>query len=260
MPFNFYKYHGTGNDFILIDDRNLDFPFGDFELIRHLCHRQFGIGADGLILLQHDKVLDFRMVYYNADGLESSMCGNGGRCIIAFSSRLGVIEKRAKFRAIDGIHSGEILPGGNITLSMQAITSIEKVEQDYILNTGSPHYVVFCNDPDKVDLIVEARKIRCSDKYAQMGINVNFVSVLKPGFLKIRTYERGVENETLSCGTGVVASSLAYAAKEKIPGKNYISVKSPGGVLEVSFDNQKGEFKEIVLTGPAQFVFEGSYP
>ncbi len=257
MTVNFHKYQGTGNDFIMIDNRALLMNKNQTELIRQLCDRRFGIGADGLILLQEKLSVDFEMVYFNSDGRESSMCGNGGRCLIKFAKNLGLISSRCSFDAIDGPHEGEILADGNISLKMQDVGRIENYNGDYLLNTGSPHYVSFANEVEGMNIVDLAKNIRYSTRFEKEGINVNFVEKKSDREIYVRTYERGVEGETLSCGTGVVASALALANKTGTI-MNDVSVQTPGGSLRVKFEPSGNGFRNIYLIGPAEKVFEGS--
>lgn len=255
----FYKYQGTGNDFIMIDNRTKNFNLSR-ETIEHLCKRRFGIGADGLILLENHSEYDFKMVYYNSDGRESSMCGNGGRCIAAFSAELGISseEKLIRFEAIDGYHEAmltqKLEKGYVVDLKMKDVEEIKLTENTAILNTGSPHYVSLCNNLNTLDILTEARKVRYSDTYIKEGINVNFIDAIENG-IEVRTYERGVEDETYSCGTGVVASTIA--ASFLFPKLNIQSVKTPGGILSVRFKKEGNRFTDIHLTGPAKKVYEG---
>lgn len=266
MRIPFYKYQGTGNDFIMIDDRALQFPVTNNKLVAHLCDRRFGIGADGLILLQPHAELGFFMKYYNSDGNESSMCGNGGRCIAAFSAQLGVTNEAAKFMAVDGPHDAIIGASEQnarfVKLKMKSVETVDKrLGSTFILNTGSPHYVQFTdNNLPELDVVTEAKKIRYNDEFAAEGINVNFVSVIGDTSIAIRTYERGVEDETLSCGTGVTAAAISLCLLKKLPSGHYIiSVKVMGGELKVSydFDENTRSFSNIWLQGPATFVYEG---
>lgn len=258
MILSFYKYHGTGNDFILIDNRNgLFVP--KKELVAQLCHRRFGIGADGLIMLNHEPGFDFGMRYFNADGNESSMCGNGGRCTVAFADYLSLAPVNSRFLAADGEHSGSVIKkDGNtcfIRLSMNDVNHCEKRGEDFILNTGSPHLVRFSNDVENTDVVREGRELRYLADFQPGGINVNFVEE-REGYIFVRTYERGVEDETLSCGTGVTASSLAYAAYKSLENGN-IPIKTMGGNLSLTFKRNKNSFTEIYLEGPVVKVFEG---
>jgi diaminopimelate epimerase len=258
MKLEFEKYHGAGNDFVMIDDRDLNFPARNEVLIRHICDRRFGVGADGLILLQKHADHDFNMVYFNADGKAGSMCGNGGRCVVAFAKSLGLIESATHFMASDGVHEA-ILSDRQISLKMQDVAEVEKIGSNYFLNTGSPHYVCFVDDLEKLDVLKEGRKIRYNKRFAKKGTNVNFVTITKTG-LKVRTYERGVEDETLSCGTGVTAAALvACRIGVKKNAKQFI-VHTKGGKLKVSFTSQSNNsFSNIWLHGPAAFVYKGFY-
>jgi diaminopimelate epimerase len=255
MKLNFVKYQGAGNDFILIDNRSRKYDTLD---VAKLCDPKFGIGADGLMLLQDVEGHDFDMVYYNSDGNTSTMCGNGGRCIVDFAKRLNIIGPDTVFRAVDGKHIAKWREG-KVELNMQDVTSVKAIGHDYELNTGSPHYVVFVNNVGDVNVVSEARKIRYNDKYSEEGINVNFVEIKDASTIRVRTYERGVENETLSCGTGVTASAIALAKKIGInEGEPVISIETPGGKLEVKYKVHGGHFSNVWLTGPATKVFEGT--
>lgn len=255
MSNTFYKYHGTGNDFILIDNRDLNFPDTDHEIIKRLCNRNLGIGADGLMLLQNKLGYDFEMVYFNSDGNRSTMCGNGGRCIVQFAKDLGIIENETThFFAIDGPHASTI-KDGLISLQMQDVAEIENGKDCSILNTGSPHFIVFGEDPGKT-FYDQARFIRYDEKYKDEGINVNFSWNTNPLF--VRTYERGVENETMSCGTGVTACVIAAHSRGITPfDKHEVEVSTPGGMLKVTFEPEEDHYRNIWLHGPATFVFEG---
>ena len=258
MTIPFFKYQGTGNDFIMIDNRAQHWlSRADTELIRQLCDRRFGIGADGLILLQEKEGYDFEMVYFNADGRESSMCGNGGRCIVAFAQRLGQIEDKAHFLAIDGPHEASIDAAGWVSLKMSDVERV-KVQQDYYeLDTGSPHYITFVEDVDDIRVVENGQAIRYSETYREEGINVNFVEK-QAGGISVLTYERGVEDETLSCGTGVTAAAIAYYLDQPNENRLQVPITTKGGQLEVRFDaNADGSFQDIWLCGPAQFVFQG---
>lgn len=257
MLLQFYKFQGTGNDFIILDNRNLFFKKDMTDLYRFLCDRHFGIGADGVMLFQEKEGYDFEMVYFNADGRESSMCGNGGRCMVQFAER--VIEKKSRYRflAIDGEHLAESRDGV-IRLKMADVDSAQRFLAYYELDTGSPHYVAFVEKVDSIPVKKEGAEIRYGEKYKRNGINVNFVEPVNGG-IKMRTYERGVEDETLSCGTGVTAAALMYSNERNWPGGRYtIEVETRGGQLQVSFQkHSESEFTDIWLTGPAVFVFEG---
>jgi len=255
MIIEFYKYQGTGNDFIMIDDREKEFDLKDNDLIAALCERRMGIGADGLILLREHDTLDFEMIYFNADGKQSSMCGNGGRCIIAFAQMLEMIEDETTFMAIDGEHKGRLMDDG-IYLQMQDVKKIEGVGDGLVLNTGSPHYIEMVDELDYIDVDKQGRKIRNSAPFKKDGINVNFV--LDASELQVRTYERGVEAETLSCGTGVVATAIAMHYANCIE-ETLVNVKTKGGELTVSFEEFNGSYRNIWLSGEASMVFAGEF-
>jgi diaminopimelate epimerase len=258
---HFFKYHGAGNDFIVVDNRKQGVHFVSSEQIAALCDRHTGIGADGLIILEGSDQSDFRMLYYNADGHEGSMCGNGGRCIVSFSRFLGLINTEARFEASDGIHVAQILENGTfadrVSLHMNSVHNIERIGDDYILDTGSPHFVKFVENVGAVDVYEEGRKIRYGDHYRKTGINVNFVEPAKDK-IKIRTYERGVEDETRACGTGSVAAAISFYLKTSGKSKSPILVQTLGGDLEINFRNVNGSFEDVVLTGEAVRVFQGS--
>ena len=205
---SFFKYQGTGNDFVMIDNRKNTFPKGEVGLIAKLCDRRFGIGADGVILIENDKDSDFEMIYYNPDGSQS-LCGNGSRCAVMFANHLGIIEEKTKFLAVDGVHEAYI-QDGRVYLSMHDVGSFEQIGEDYLIDTGSPHYIKYVKDLDQKDMIKEGQAIRYSDRFKEEGINVNLIQENEQG-LSIRTYERGVEGETHSCGTGCTAAALAYS-------------------------------------------------
>jgi diaminopimelate epimerase len=256
MQILFYKYQGTGNDFIMIDNRSEFFPKTQPHLIKHLCDRKFGIGADGLILLENHRQYDFKMVYYNSDGNESSMCGNGGRCLVAFAKQIGVIDYKAQFEAIDGYHFAEIEENGIVALQMKDVEVIKEYEKYTFLNTGSPHHVQLVDDLVAMDVKTEGAKIRYSDLYGAAGSNVNFVNQLANSIFAVRTYERGVEDETLSCGTGVTAVAIAMHKAGKVK-NNVIDLHVEGGKLRVQFDVDHGRYSNVFLLGPATFVFDG---
>lgn len=256
MQITFYKYEGTGNDFVMIDNRQNIFPKNNLQLIEKLCDRRFGIGADGLILLENDSATNFKMVYYNSDGNESSMCGNGGRCITAFAKSLNVIQNKATFIATDGLHQATILENELVNLQMKDVSEV-KIESDYVfLNTGSPHHVMMVDDLENQDVKTVGAQIRYSDLYGKAGSNVNFVKQISENHFALRTYERGVEDETLSCGTGATAVAIAMNAIGKT---NSLTIKLDveGGQLEVSFDKVDDRYINVFLKGPATFVFEG---
>lgn len=258
MILSFTKYHGSGNDFILIDQRSTDWIPKKDE-IAWLCNRRLGIGADGLIVLTEKTGFDFGMIYYNSDGRESSMCGNGGRCLVAEAARLGRISNKAYFHASDGGHEAIILnSSGNISeirLFMAGCHSLREYEDGIFLNTGSPHFVRFVDSTEDINVIEKGRELRYEARFAPEGSNVNFVSI-HPDYLDVRTYERGVEDETLSCGTGVTASALAAALINPV-NRGYYHIKTRGGELKVGFHQSGRSFDNIWLEGPACFVFSG---
>ncbi len=255
MKTTFYKYQGTGNDFVMIDDRSGTFPASK-ALIESLCHRRFGIGSDGLILLQKAEGYDFRMVYFNADGGEGSMCGNGGRCVVRFAHDLGLFTDFTSFIAVDGPHEATV-EGDVIRLKMSPVASVEGHSEYDFMNTGSPHYVTYVEDIKEVEVLAIGKDIRYGPIFGPVGgTNVNFVEVLKNNHLSVRTYERGVEDETYSCGTGVTACALSAHIREGWASP--IVVETLGGTLEVDFNEAtKGEFDDIYLIGPAIKVYEG---
>lgn len=256
MKVQFYKYQGTGNDFIILDNFHQKAPELTAKQIRTLCNRRFGIGADGLMLLNKVDGYDFEMKYYNSDGAESTMCGNGGRCLVKFAHHAGIHHTRYKFLAIDGEHLAEIEMDDSIRLKMKDIDKVEYHNSYAILNTGSPHFVKFANNISEIDVLTTGREIRYSNAFAEAGINVNFVESTNQDTISVRTYERGVEDETLSCGTGVTAAALVSAHNEK--GFNTVEVRTPGGNLSVEFDKIDDQhFENIWLCGPAVFVFKG---
>lgn len=258
MTVDFVKYHGAGNDFILLDGRKAAFPFLDNpQIVAWLCDRHFGIGADGLILLRQAKGYDFEMVYYNADGREGSMCGNGGRSAVAFACDLGIRHDRYRFLAVDGPHEAVRRPDGWIELHMGDVKEVQTGEDFYFLDTGSPHHVCFTPSAADLDVVGEGRALRYSDRYGQAGANINFVEKTPQG-LWVRTYERGVEDETLSCGTGVTASAIAAWLDEGGKGEGAsIPITTRGGQLEVRFRQTETGFTDIWLCGPATRVFSG---
>lgn len=251
----FYKYQGTGNDFIIIDNRQEIFNKNNTKHIAFLCDRRFGIGADGLILLEHHDALDFKMVYFNSDGNESSMCGNGGRCVASFARFLKIIDNKTTFQAIDGAHKA-ILEGNKVSLQMKNVSTIKEHKNYVFLDTGSPHHVELSNALQKLNIKEAGAAIRYSDLYGASGSNINFVKKISDDTFAMRTYERGVEDETLSCGTGVTAVGLAmhYIGETE---KNLINLKTQGGNLQVSFKKSDKGYNDIWLIGPATMVYKG---
>lgn len=249
----FHKYQGTGNDFVMIDDRSAIFDLNNHDLIAKFCHRKFGIGADGLILIRNHEVADFEMIYYNADGYLTSLCGNGSRCAVKFAKMLGMIENQCTFMTVEGILEAR-LDGELVHIKMPDVDKVESHPGHYFLHTGSPHHVCFVNDIEDHDVFNEGGKIRHGAPYFEEGSNVNFVEQKKDAEIFVRTYERGVEDETLSCGTGVTAVALVRGVQgEKSP----VSINTLGGNLQISFEKDGEGFKNIYLIGPAVMVFEG---
>ncbi len=253
----FYKYQGAGNDFIMVDNRNLAYQHSAPEKLAQICDRRFGVGGDGVMFLEPAEGFDFKMVYYNADGNPSSMCGNGGRCIVAFAKFLGVIDTETTFIAVDGPHYAKISDSGDwVSLQMIDVTHIEKDGNDFVLNTGSPHYVKFAERVADKDVFAEGKAIRYNETYKAEGININFVEV-KADHLFVRTYERGVEDETYACGTGVTAVALANSYANGQTGTIETPIKVLGGELNIRFNYDGKIFTEIFLEGPAKQVFKG---
>lgn len=257
---HFFKYQAAGNDFVVIDNRSLALNLSA-EQISKICDRRFGVGADGLMLIERHPSLNFNLEYFNSDGTQS-LCGNGGRAAMHFASKLGMVNGKGSFNAYDGAHDAEILPNGLVKLKMNPVKEVKTLADDYSLNTGSPHLIRFVKYIDDYPVYEEGKRIRSDDFFKPEGINVNFVELLPDNTIFVRTYERGVENETLSCGTGVTAAALAASLK------NYtspVNIKTRGGDLSVEFKStqkpqstgQAGTFEEIYLVGPAKMVFEG---
>jgi len=258
MSLHFYKYEGAGNDFILIDNRKAGIDHHDPSLLSQLCNRRFGIGADGIMFLQEIKGYDFEMIYYNADGQPSSMCGNGGRCIVAFAKQLGIIKKETNFLAVDGPHYAKISEKGDwVSLQMIDVDRISKDGNAFVLDTGSPHYVLQQSGVKDKDVFQEGKMIRYNDTYALNGINVNFVEDMGDHYF-VRTYERGVEDETFACGTGVTAVAIAMAKHKNQTGHINTPINVLGGKLNIRFNYDGNKFTEVFLEGPATFVFEGT--
>lgn len=257
MNIKFSKYQGAGNDFVLIDHRSSELKNIDNKLVAQLCDRRFGIGADGLMFLKSHSDYDFEMIYYNADGNVGSMCGNGGRCIVAFAKHLSIIDNETNFLAVDGPHYAKITAEGNwVELQMIDVEVIKKDEEAFVLNTGSPHYVKEVTDLASLDVFNVGKAIRNNETYKTNGINVNFVEN-KGDHLFVRTFERGVEDETYACGTGVTAVAMAMA-QQKQPGYIETPVEVLGGKLQINFDYDGAKFTNVFLCGPAEKVFEGS--
>jgi len=259
MLVHFSKYHGTGNDFVMIDGRELDTSLFDTKMIRRLCDRRFGIGGDGLIIVEESKQFDFTMRYFNADGREGTMCGNGGRCITAFANYLGISSTKSTFEGKDGPHEASILSNGEIRLKLVDVGGIDHLEDGYLLDTGSPHFVSFVNKLEQISVEREGAEIRHQSRFGKGGVNVNFVE-LGPATdeITVRTFERGVEGETWSCGTGVAAAAITASFHT---GSDILSyqVLTRGGKLNVGFKSQENQhFTEIYLTGPTSHVYDGT--
>jgi len=255
MILSFYKYQGAGNDFILLDNRAKKINNINPQQIKKLCNRNFGIGADGLMLLNQHEEFDFEMDYYNSDGSGGTMCGNGGRCIVAFAKQLGLVNKHTRFIASDGKHEATIDESGTVKLRMIDVKTVNQKQNGFFINTGAPHHIEFANHVNDLNVFDRGKQIRYSSEYKENGTNVNFVQVTDKG-IQIRTYERGVENETLACGTGAVASAISYYKKYAANSKN-IKVQTLGGELQVSFNDNGSVFTDVYLSGPAKFVFRG---
>jgi len=256
MQLEFYKYQGTGNDFVMIDNRLGFFPKENVQLVAQLCDRRFGIGGDGLILLENDSATDFKMVYYNSDGNQSSMCGNGGRCLVAFAKRLNVIDNSCTFIATDGLHHATLAENGQVSLQMIDVFNVKITPEFTFLNTGSPHHVQMVEELENYNVQENGSAIRFGELYGAAGSNINFVKQINANTFSLRTYERGVEGETLSCGTGATAAAIAMNATGKTNSTS-IHLNVEGGKLEVSFDKNEGRFTNVFLKGPAEFVFQG---
>lgn len=256
MEIHFFKYQGTGNDFVILDNRGGKYNSLTETQIKKLCNRRFGIGADGLMMMQNKEGYDFEMLYFNADGKAGSMCGNGGRCMIRFAYNNGIIKYTYIFWAVDGFHEAEIDKYNLIRLKMQDVNEVKEKDGSFTLNTGSPHLIKFENSLQNLDVAEKGKRIRFSKAYAEEGINVNFIEELDKGTMYVRTYERGVENETLSCGTGVTAAALLSLQNHN--GFNRVEVKTNGGTLSVEFNKiDQQHYNNIWLCGPATFVYEG---
>lgn len=256
MNIHFYKYQGTGNDFIILDNREKKYNALNVEQVAYLCDRRFGIGADGLILLNLHQDYDFEMIYYNSDGREASLCGNGGRCTVKFAFDLGMFQSECKFLAVDGSHEANIGSDGLVALKMNDVNEIKNERGNFILDTGSPHIVTMSENVMQVDVIKKGQEIRYATPFREKGINVNFVQHTDaPDKIIVRTYERGVEDETYSCGTGVTAAALVSHHNEN--GFNHVEVQTKGGTLSVEYEKTGDIFHNVWLIGPAVRVFEG---
>ena len=255
MQIQFFKYQGTGNDFIILDNRDRHYDGLSKEDVAFLCDRRFGIGGDGLMLLNTGEGVDFVMTYFNSDGRESTMCGNGGRCLVRFANHAGIEKELYRFLAIDGIHEARV-EGKNVALKMNDVSSIDKREDASVLDTGSPHYVAAVKDIKNFEVFEKGKAIRYNEEFKREGININFVEALSPSQIFVRTYERGVEDETFSCGTGVTAAALVFGQEGS--GTKEMEVKTLGGELKVRFTKTAEGYSDIWLIGPAEAVFQGN--
>ena len=257
MLFSFVKYQGTGNDFVLIDNREANFPIANYQAIAQICHRNYGVGADGFICIESDLVTDFYMRYFNADGREGTLCGNGSRCAIHYAESLGLTGKNVSFSAADGKHHAQFI-NNEIALELHEVNQWKQLKHAIFLDTGSPHHIVFVDDVDTIDVAHIGQEIAHGAPYFSDGTNVNFVQQLSKDSIKVRTYERGVEAETLSCGTGVTAAALAMHITKKTSSEQ-IQIQTRGGTLAVSFLPVQNGYTSIVLQGPAAPVFKGNW-
>ena len=254
MTIPFYKYQGTGNDFVIIDNRNGLFPKDNHSMIAKICDRRFGIGADGLLLLESHHKVDFIMVYYNADGKLGSMCGNGGRCIVHFAKYLNIIDENTVFEAFDGLHEASI-NNEIVSLKMNDVDTMKVTANSVFLNTGSPHHVEMVEDLKNYNVAEKGAFIR-NNTYGKEGSNINFVEKVETNLFAVRTYERGVEAETLSCGTGVTAVAIALSETNRIDANN-VELHTEGGKLFVHFNKINDTYHNVYLEGPAKQVFKG---
>lgn len=257
MDFQFEKYQGAGNDFIIIDDRKENFPDQDHSLIQKHCDRHFGIGADGLILVRDSDRSDFKMLYFNADGHPSSLCGNGSRCVFAFANKHQMIGNEGTFETSDGIHRGSLTPDDLICIEMGDVLTIEKRGSAIFMDTGSPHHIEFVDQVSAIDVKTQGAAIGYGAPYFETGSNANFVEKVNEKEFNIRTYERGVEDETLACGTGAVAAAIGAHFSGQTP-LDMVNINALGGCLQVSFTPDSGQYKNILLIGPATYVFSGN--
>lgn len=257
MIFSFVKYQGTGNDFVIVDNRDSSFPIEDHHLIAQLCHRNYGIGADGFIAIESDTTSDFFMRYFNANGHEGSLCGNGSRCAVHYAKTLDLTKKEVIFRAADGLHQAQFI-GEEVALSLHAVSNWEIIEDKLFIDTGSPHHIAFVDEVATVDVANLGAALAHGPPYYADGTNVNFVTVTANDSLHVRTFERGVEAETLSCGTGVTAAAIGAHISKRVTAEK-ISIQTNGGELTVSFTAISNRYEEVVLQGPATPVFKGQW-
>lgn len=250
----FFKFQGTGNDFVVIDNRTHQFKGDKVKFAQKWCDRRFGIGSDGAIFIENSDRADFQMDFYNPDGSQS-FCGNGSRCAVLFAKMLGIVNGATDFEAIDGIHEAEI-EDNNVKIKMNDVGEIERIDEDYFLDTGSPHYISYCDDKDDRDIVEFGREIRYSERFKTKGTNVNLIKEISIDQIDLRTYERGVENETFACGTGATAAGLVQASKNQAA-HGIIDVKVKGGDLKIHYQKKGTGFENVWLEGPAKFVFKG---
>ncbi len=258
MNFQFDKYQGVGNDFIIVDDRNENFPEKEISMIKKLCDRNFGIGADGFILLRDSEESDFKMLYFNSDGNPSTLCGNGSRCVFAFAKKHQIVGNQGIFETSVGKHKAAFTSDSLICVEISNVLEIERRGSGIFIDTGSPHHIEFVKDVSAVNVLEQGAAIRYGAPYFKAGSNANFVEKINQKELNIRTYERGVENETLACGTGAVAAAIAIHFSG-LTSSNIVNINTLGGRLQVTFTHDLGKYKNIQLIGPASFVFSGNF-
>lgn len=259
MTLKFDKYQGAGNDFIILNNYNGSYSRLSEEQIRGMCNRQMGIGADGLILLEPSDSSDFEMKYYNSDGKVSSLCGNGARCVVLYAHKKKIIGEKTKFNTIDGVHQAWLTSHEKIKIQLNEVKKILKHKGSHIVNTGSPHYVKIVDNISDLNVKKEGSEIRYLKDFIPEGINVNFLQKKNNSNFLIRTYERGVEDETLACGTGAVAAAIVMHNIGETLGNTNLEIDTLGGSLKVDFDFDNSIYKNIFLEGPAKFVFSGTY-
>lgn len=256
---SFFKYHGAGNDFVFLDERGLSTPLDD-SLVRQLCHRRFGVGADGVLLLSPNDRYDFELTLYNADGQKGSLCGNGSRCAVHAAFRMGFVDERCTFITYDGVHRARMHSDGTIGVMLNNPSEITTIGDHYFCDTGSPHIVLYEENVDEADVPGRGKQLRNDESIHEGGSNVNFVEEKADDVLKVRTFERGVEEETWSCGTGAVACALVQAHRKDISGDHIIAIEQLGGTLSVSFSrDEDGAFEDIWLRGPVASPFQGKW-
>lgn len=255
MNLDFWKYHGAGNDFIIIDNWEKSITLSN-DVIKNVCNRHFGIGSDGLILIQQHPTLDFEMIFYNPDASQS-FCGNGSRCAVQFALDQKIIKKQnTRFQSTNGVYHAEEVEPNKIDLQMHDCSRFRIEKGRFFLDTGSPHLVFETSALYESPIIGRAKEIRYSEEYKEKGININFIEIINQT-VHIRTYERGVENETLSCGTGVTAVALSRALAKNNHGFNKLHIETRGGRFYVQYHFDGDVFSQIHLIGPAKCIFKG---